>query len=84
MGEALKDAGIIVSNTDIVTPSVSSDVTPEMVITVDRVEIKEETVDTEIPYQSVKEPDPRVILGNRRQNNTVCRASSVMYTKSHA
>lgn len=63
VGEALKDAGIIVSNTDIVTPSVSSDVTPEMVITVDRVEIKEETVDTEIPYQSVKEPDPTRYLG---------------------
>lgn len=63
VGEALTDAGIIVSGQDLVTPPAAEDVTAGMTITVNRVNISEEQVDTEIPYNSVTESDPTKYLG---------------------
>lgn len=61
--EVLKNAGIILSETDIVSPGRTEPVTENMVITVDRVDITEETVNYEIPYESVKEADSSRYMG---------------------
>ena len=61
--EVLKNAGIILSETDIVSPGRTEPITENMVITVDRVDITEETVNYEIPYESVKEADSSRYMG---------------------
>lgn len=65
VGEALKDAGIIVSETDRVSPDADSEIMPGMTVTVERVEIREETFESEIPYVSVQESDPERYLGEK-------------------
>lgn len=63
VGDALTDAGVIVSKQDIVTPAATSEITAGMTITVDRVTVREETVEVKTPYQSITESDPTLYLG---------------------
>lgn len=61
VGEFLEDSGIALAETDIVTPSKETVITSDMIITVTKVGVFEETV--EIPYNSVTKEDSSLYVG---------------------
>lgn len=61
--KSLKNAGVTLSQNDIVTPDKDTEITQDMVINVVRVDIEEEIIESEIPYESVKEQDSSLYLG---------------------
>jgi len=61
VGEFLEDAGIVLEETDVVTPSEDTVITPEMTITI--VDVFEDVVEVEIPYESITEEDSSLYVG---------------------
>lgn len=63
VGEALLDTDLMITDNDIVEPQRNTLVSENMCITVDRVEIKEETLEYDIPYEAIKEYDNNLYVG---------------------
>lgn len=66
VGEALKDAEIKIGSKDIVTPSEDSLLTKNMEIIINRVEIREETVEEDVPFETVNKDDSSMDEGTEK------------------
>ena len=66
VGNVLEEKNIILGENDIVEPEENTVVKSDMTITVKRVNISEEVVETEIPYVSQKEDDASLYIGETK------------------
>ena len=66
VGEALDDVGIKVDDNDIVTPDADALLTADLAITVQRVDIKKEVVEEEVPFDTVEKDDSSLNEGTSK------------------
>lgn len=64
--EAFEEAGVSVNEIDRVEPGLDAEITEDMNVSVFRVQNKQITVDSEIPFPSREEPDPTLEKGKTR------------------
>ena len=66
VGEVLEEKNIVLTENDIVVPSVETVVKSDMTIAVERVNISEEIVETEIQYETEKVEDASILVGETK------------------
>lgn len=66
VAKALEEIGIVLGPNDLVEPAGTTAVTENMTVTVSRVEITEERVETPVPFETVEQQDATLYVGTNK------------------
>lgn len=66
VGKALEEVGIVLGPNDVVIPDKTTAVAENMTVTVQRIDVAEETVTTPIPFTTVEQPDSTLYVGTNK------------------